>query len=251
MSVKIRDLPQKIACILRMRLARKTLFLSCPAVFAAELGKMKAFITFTMTRLAVACVVGGLSLGFGLAEAKSAIIPEGKPYALREQGMRKPNMFSKKSPSRAKKSDADPVTAGWVEKICIGDSDNPVKAKLDTGAAVSSVDAEIIKYYKKNGKKYILYRINFGEGVTETFKSKVTRHTRIKSRAGEKSIRRPVVMMKFKIGKYELYEEVNLADREGFVYPVLIGRNMLEGNIIVDSSETFKLKTSCKLSDAE
>ncbi len=203
--------------------------------------KKNGFIyTFLKAGFALALSAGLFFAAFSFA--KDAMIPEGKPYSMKDK------IKEKKG---EKKSSVALITAGWVEKICIGASENLIKAKLDTGAAVSSIDAQVIKFYKKDDKKYVLYRVTFDEGGTETFKSEVLRYTRIKARTGEKPIRRPVVMMKFKIGDHELYEEVNLADREHFVYPVLIGRNMLEGNIIVDSAATFKVKTRCKSADAE
>jgi hypothetical protein len=47
-------------------------------------------------------------------------------------------------------------------------------------------------------------------------------------------------------------EEVNLADRDDFNYPVLIGRNLLQkGGLVVDSSKTFTADPSCPAEEAQ
>ncbi|MDX2501816.1 MAG: RimK/LysX family protein, partial [Deltaproteobacteria bacterium] len=44
----------------------------------------------------------------------------------------------------------------------------------------------------------------------------------------------PVVKLKAVMGKVELLREFSLTDRSNFTYPVLIGRNFLQGEFIVD-----------------
>ena len=58
-------------------------------------------------------------------------------------------------------------------------------------------------------------------------------------------IRRPVVMTEFRIGDSVIREEINLANRDHFSYPLLIGRNVLRNHFAVDSSKTFVTKTNC------
>lgn len=138
-----------------------------------------------------------------------------------------------------------PTVMGWVEKITLSDSSHTIKAKLDSGAKTSSVDAEIIKTFTRDGKKIALYRVMLDDNVTETYESRLIRWVRIKDKKGG-YIRRPVVRMHFCIGKKTLKGEVSLAERGHFIYPVLIGRNMLEkGNILVDTSRTFIIEPKC------
>ena len=161
------------------------------------------------------------------------IIPEGKPFSMSDKA------------KKEKKKKIKRQHAGWVEKICIGDVDFSFKAKLDTGAHTSSVNAEIIREFQKNGKQYVLYRVLNNKKSSETFQSEVTRYTRIKLKTGDKGIKRPYVMMRFKIGKHVIEEEVNLAERDHFNYPVLIGRNMMANYFLVDPSRKDILKTKC------
>ena len=59
-------------------------------------------------------------------------------------------------------------------------------------------------------------------------KKKIERYVRIKKKHSEDFIRRPVVKMEFCIAGIIMEDEVNLAERDSFIYDLLIGRNMLE-----------------------
>lgn len=162
---------------------------------------------------------------------KRTIIPEGKPYYISHNKTEKTTKALK---------------VGWLEKICVSDINFPFLAKLDTGALTSSINAKIIKKFKRDDKSFVLYRLMDDNKQSDVFESEITRYTRIKNKTGEEGlIRRPVVMMTFKIGNREVQEEVNLADRGHFNYSVLIGRNMLAGNFAVDALHIKTLKTKC------
>lgn len=146
-------------------------------------------------------------------------------------------------------SEAQTKVMGWVERIKVSDIETMPKAKLDSGATTSSINAEIIREFERDGKDHILFRVNFGddnESDEQTFEAPVERWVRIKKKASDDSIRRPVVKMTFCLGDEIIEGEVNLADRSNFIYPVLIGRNMLEDRILVDASKTFTQRPSCK-----
>jgi hypothetical protein len=141
------------------------------------------------------------------------------------------------------------LVMGWVEKARVGSARLPMKAKLDSGAKTSSIDAEIVKTFKKEGKRYVLYRVWVDEERSEMFESRIIRMVRIKKKEGG-FIRRPVVKMEFCLGNRVIHEEVNLSDRAHFNYPVLVGRNMLEhANILVDTSKTYTHPPKCKTSE--
>lgn len=141
---------------------------------------------------------------------------------------------------------------GWIEEIAISEVGSVVKAKLDTGAKTSSVDAEIIDI-RKTGKETetstgdtIVFALTLKEGTIKTFERPVNRYVRIKKKGGG-YIRRPVITMQFCIAGRKVKEEVNLANREGFVYPVLVGRNMMrDADIIIDANKMFLSRPTCE-----
>lgn len=150
-------------------------------------------------------------------------------------------------------SEQQTQTVGWVEKARIPGVDKEVKAKLDTGATTSSINAEILGKPDKNSESGGMIKFQFtnGEGIKEVFERPIVRWVQIKSRAGA-DLRRPVVRMKLCVASRWIEEEVNLADREDFNYPVLIGRNMLKkGKLAVDSSRTFTKESVCSAQEVQ
>lgn len=146
----------------------------------------------------------------------------------------------------------EPKRVGWIEEIAISEVGTVVKAKLDTGAKTSSIDAEIIDI-RKTGKETptstgdtIVFALTLKEGTIKTFERAVNRYVRIKKKGGG-YIRRPVITMQFCIAGRKVQEEVNLANREGFVYPVLVGRNMMrDADIMIDASKMFLSRPTCE-----
>lgn len=91
----------------------------------------------------------------------------------------------------------------------------------------------------------ITFRLTSRGGKQVIYNEPVVRWVSIRRRGGG-SIVRPVVMMDLCVAGVKVRGEVNLADRTGFNYPLLIGRNMLrEGNIGVDSRQIFAAKRAC------
>lgn len=146
---------------------------------------------------------------------------------------------------------------GWVENVRIQEVDLILRAKLDTGAKTSSLDARILDT-KENPKPpagftedtVVFSVMDDATKKARVFERDVLRYVRIKLK-GEGYIRRPVVRMTFCIGGRLTEEEVNLAERTNFIYPVLIGRNMMQhANLVINASRTFMTRPVCK-SDSE
>lgn len=144
---------------------------------------------------------------------------------------------------------------GWVEEVLLTDVGIRVKAKLDTGAKTSSIDSKIIDI-RKTGKKSkshtgdtVLFSVDAIDGAPKTFEREIIRYVRIKLKGGG-FVRRPVILMKFCIAGREVEEEVNLANRENFIYPVLVGRNMMaHADLAINAGATMTARPVCKLGD--
>jgi hypothetical protein len=143
-------------------------------------------------------------------------------------------------------------TVGWVENARIPGVKEEIKAKLDTGATTTSINAEILEQPDEETESggMIKFRFLDGNGNKEIFERPIVRWVRIKSREGA-DIRRPVVRMKLCVANQWIEEEVNLADRDDFNYPILVGRNMLkQGKLVVDSGKTFVSEPNCSNEEA-
>lgn len=137
---------------------------------------------------------------------------------------------------------------GWVEWGKVKGTGHVVKAKLDSGAKTTSINAEVVREFEKDGKEYLLYHVKLSDDAEAdhaTFESPITRWVKIRTKRGN-HIRRPVVEMEICVGGIPMKGEVNLANRDHFNYPILIGRNMLQKkNIIVDSGNSFLAEREC------
>jgi hypothetical protein len=145
------------------------------------------------------------------------------------------------------------VIMGWVENVYVTDIDAKLKAKLDTGATTSSMRAEVLKILppQEGGKRRrVVFQLTDADGKTSTLERKIVRMVRIKSRSGGAFYRRPVVEMEFCVAGHLVQDDVNLASREDFLYPLLIGRNMMrKAGIVVDPSRTFTGQARCAVPD--
>lgn len=135
---------------------------------------------------------------------------------------------------------------GWVEHIVVEPSGLKLKAKLDTGAKTSSIRANVTREYKKGKHTWITYEIAGGKAGNAVIDSKVERWVKIRKKDKTAGfLRRPVVKLGFCVDDKLMVGEVNLSPRSGFLYPVLIGRNMLKKHILVDTHRMFTTKPHC------
>jgi hypothetical protein len=105
-------------------------------------------------------------------------------------------------------------------------------ARIDTGAATTSLDARNISV---EGSTVTFTLPPKWGGATITAPIIDWKNIRT-SKSREK---RPVVELELCIASKKLRVRVNLNDRSRMRYPLLIGRNVITGNFIVDTSQSF------------
>ena len=150
--------------------------------------------------------------------------------------------------AQANKKNDEKTVMGWVEYVYIADIEARLKGKLDTGATTSSMRAEVLKLvrHKKGERRRVIFQIVDNEGKTSTLERRLVRWVRIKSKKTGVYYRRPVVDMEFCVAGQRIHSEVNLAPRTDFIYPILVGRNMLrDADIVVDADRTFTGHAHC------
>jgi hypothetical protein len=135
--------------------------------------------------------------------------------------------------------------AGWVEYVSLYPGNLKIKAKLDTGARNSSLNADTIDTFERNGETWLRFSLTNWKGRIETFEAEIIRIAKIKQH-NSKAEKRPVIRLGICLGKIFKEVEVNLVDRGKFNYQLLIGRSFLKGSFIVDPSLTFTIDSSCR-----
>lgn len=138
---------------------------------------------------------------------------------------------------------------GYVERVVVSEQGLSLKAKLDTGAETSSLDARNIKRFRRNGERMVRFDVPDPEtGQLVTLERPLARVVRIRQNDGPYQAR-PVVRMWLCIGHVLQRVDVNLVDRADFIYPLLIGRSAMRGAIIVDPEMTYTARPRCDLED--
>ena len=130
---------------------------------------------------------------------------------------------------------------GAIEPVYFLPMKSPFEARIDTGAENSSIDVDSHKLFERDGEKWVSFVLTNREtGESHRFEKKVLSTVKIK-RINEHE-KRITVLMDVKFGDEIIKEKFSLADREKFEYQALIGRNILTGRAIVDTSlsHTFR-----------
>lgn len=132
-----------------------------------------------------------------------------------------------------------PTVIGAVEWALVEPSDLVMEARIDTGAETSSIHAEDIRLVEKDGKRYVQFSLmNRETGEQIPVERRLHRRIVVKQNTeGAPEDRRYVVRMWVTIGKSRIWLDVSLSDRDDFEYELLIGRNMLMDEFVVDVSK--------------
>lgn len=123
---------------------------------------------------------------------------------------------------------------GWAEQAIIYPGKIKIMAKIDTGAETTSLHCERCETYDRNGEPWVRVKVTDQRGEWVIMERRVHRVARIKRHFGEVQ-ERPVIMLGICLGGVYGLTEVNLVDRSGLAYPLLVGRQFLGQRYLVDA----------------
>ncbi len=130
----------------------------------------------------------------------------------------------------------DKQIVGLREQTLIGGLNVVMNARINTSVANSVIDARNIQMFERNGEEWVRFTIY----NPETKEPHVLERKRLRFQTVQSTNptpdRRPVVEIRFTIGKLSQKGEFILADRSSSEYPILIGRNLLRDVMLVDVS---------------
>lgn len=113
-----------------------------------------------------------------------------------------------------------------------------INSKIDTGAATSVLHCEDFFIFEKNEKRYIQCSFNSDSESSENSSLVFPIYSErvVKSSFGQ-SETRFIFITKIKMFE-QLYDiKLSLRDRSDMVYPMLLGRNFINGKFLVDVSK--------------
>ena len=134
------------------------------------------------------------------------------------------------------------ILVGQIEKITIVSPGVTYTARIDSGATGSSINATDIVRFERDGERWVRFNIHNEKGEAIPMERKVIRRIRVRQAELEGFERRLVVMISVKLGSITEQLEMSLIDRSSMEFPILIGRNLLRNNAIVDVSQEFIAK---------
>jgi len=137
------------------------------------------------------------------------------------------------------------ATVGWIERVALTSDALQMEAKVDTGADYSSVHADGVRYFDRDGSRWVEFALYDQQGKHYLLQRPLERVARIKKKTGG-ALERPVVVLDLCIGGVRHQAQFNLAERGHFKYPLLLGRDFLKDRFLVDSSHKYLLTPACE-----
>ena len=134
---------------------------------------------------------------------------------------------------------------GWRELVAMPHLGvHAIKAKVDTGARTSAVQAFDLRTYTRDGQERIRFRVLPEQEDPSPVECDVPllEYRWIKDSGGHATYR-PVVRTPVRIGEAEHDIELSLATRADMGFRMLLGREALRGRYLVDPALSYAAST--------
>ena len=136
----------------------------------------------------------------------------------------------------------DKPIIGSEEMVLLGDQKIQVKARIDTGATTSSLNATDIVEFERDGKKWIRFNFNIDETQPpQVIEAQIARTILIRQANDTEATRRPIIELPIQLGNIKALTKFTLADRSHMNFPLLLGRTFLKDMVIVDVAKRYAL----------
>lgn len=134
------------------------------------------------------------------------------------------------------------IIIGETEWIYLSPPGHHYKARVDSGAAISSLSAREITEFERNGKPWVRFMLQHDDEVTAPLpvEARVVRYIRIRQASANGVERRPVIRLRVNLGaSLQQDAEFSLTDRSEMTYPILLGRGFLRDVTLIDVGKQF------------
>lgn len=131
---------------------------------------------------------------------------------------------------------------GWREWFALPDLGIPlIKAKIDTGAATSSLHAEDLEIVRKGHHRVVRFTIHpmqRSDRSAVRAEAYLVEERKVRSSNGQQEIR-PVIRTTIEIRDRQFEIELTLTRRDVMGFRMLLGREAMRGRLIVDPQRSF------------
>lgn len=136
------------------------------------------------------------------------------------------------------------IVIGSEELVLLNDLQEKYKARIDTGATTSSLNATDIVEFERDGKKWVRFNFSQATNNNQIIEAKIARTILIRQANNSEPTRRPIIELPVQLGAIKMLTEFTLADRSHMTFPVLLGRTFLKDIVMVDVARTYTLTGS-------
>lgn len=137
------------------------------------------------------------------------------------------------------------IILGEVEWLWFDETKTHFKARIDTGATTSSLNASDIQEFERDGKTWVRFKLaNMPDNPKttaheNTIEAPVKRWVKIRQSTSQTLERRPVIELRVRIGSLHEKAQFTLADRSHMEFPILLGREFFKDIAMVDVSQSY------------
>jgi len=133
-------------------------------------------------------------------------------------------------------------TLGYIEQISLPGLDIHCAAKVDTGACTSSLHADKIEAFERDGEQWVRFHVQFkgpSSNIDQMCEARVIDRRVIASSNGQRS-HRYIIRTDITAAGQTWTVEISLTHRGSMKYPMLLGRKAIAGRFLVDVSRSGK-----------
>jgi ribosomal protein S6--L-glutamate ligase len=134
-----------------------------------------------------------------------------------------------------------PLILGWQEWIALPDLGLPaLKAKIDTGARTSALHTHSIESYGPSKRPMVRFSVRPSPRASLEIEASaaVVDRREVTSSNGERELRY-VIASRLSLGNREWPIEITLTNRERMAYRMLLGRQAIQPNVLIDPGASF------------
>ncbi|PJG58895.1 ATP-dependent Zn protease [Aeromonas cavernicola] len=143
------------------------------------------------------------------------------------------------------------LLVGEAEWLWVDAASDAFQARVDTGATTSSISAQEITIFERNGKNWVRFFLSHQDLDDKIqIEAPLVRHVRVRQASADDLDRRPVVRLAVRIGDMTEKAEFTLKDRSDMTFPVLLGREFLKDIAVVDVAREY-IQPKPKLKDVK
>jgi hypothetical protein len=133
---------------------------------------------------------------------------------------------------------------GWREWIALPELGIPaVRAKIDTGARSSALHVEAIEEFRRGDAEWVRFKldpVSRSRRRARWIEAPLLDRREVTDSGGGVSLR-PFIRTEVAIADQRYPIEINLTNRRGMLFPMLLGRTALQGRWLIDPALSYVL----------